>query len=35
MPNGHRWGEDVSFPSLERIKTTVWNAATDRETRLK
>ena len=32
LPNGHRWGEDVSFGSWERIKTATLNAATDPET---
>jgi len=32
MPNGQRWGEDVSFPGLERIKTAAWNAARDPQT---
>ena len=32
LPNGHRWGEDVSFGSWERIKTATWNSATDPET---
>jgi len=32
LSNGHRWGEDVSFGSWERIKTAAWNSATDPET---
>jgi hypothetical protein len=32
LPNGHRWGEDVSFGSWERIKTATLKAATDPET---
>lgn len=32
MPNGQRWGENASFPSWEKLKSTAWEAATDPQT---
>ena len=32
LPNGQRWGEDASFPSWEKLKSTAWKAARDPQT---
>jgi len=32
LPNGQRWGEDVSFPNWEKLKSTAWKAARDPQT---
>lgn len=32
LPNGQRWGEDVSFPSWEKLKSSAWKAARDPHT---
>ncbi|MCK5382282.1 MAG: phosphatase PAP2 family protein [Gammaproteobacteria bacterium] len=32
LSNGQRWGEDASFPSWEKLKSTAWNAARDPQT---
>ena len=32
LPNGERWGENVSFPGWERLKSTTWKVARDPHT---
>jgi len=32
LPNGQRWGEDVSFPNWDKLKSTAWKAARDPQT---
>ena len=32
LPNGQRWGENVSFPSWEKLKSSAWKAARDPHT---
>lgn len=32
LPNGQRWGENASFPSWEKLKSSAWKAARDPHT---
>ena len=32
LPNGQRWGENASFPSWDKLKSTAWKAARDPQT---
>jgi len=32
LPNGERWGQNVHFPSWEKLKSSAWNAARDPHT---
>lgn len=32
LPNGHRWGQDVSLPGWEKLKSTAWKTARDPQT---
>jgi hypothetical protein len=32
LPNGQRWGENVAFPSWEKLKSSAWKAARDPHT---
>jgi len=32
LPNGDRWGQNASFPTWEKLKSSAWNAARDPHT---